>query len=201
MARSRPAPGRDGSRSRASPPEGRALRRVHGTAEAPAWRRAAGAAARACAPDAALPTPLAPPPVRRIAHRECDVPSAGAPRLRTSLRRDAQEAGARRRSVGGRWYNLDVLLELRVENLLLIERAELRLGPGPERAHGRDGRGQDRARPRARPAARRARAAGIVRPGAAEAYVEGVSSCRRRCAASSASACPRTPRSSCSRGA
>ena len=43
-----------------------------------------------------------------------------------------------------------------------------------ERAHGRDRRGQDRARPRARPAARRQARPGIVRPGAAEAYVEGV---------------------------
>ena len=95
-----------------------------------------------------------------------------------------------------------VLLELRVENLLLIERAELRLAPGPQRAHGRDRGGQDRARPRARPAARAAaRAPGIVRPGAAEAYVEGVFDLPAACAASSASGCRPTPRSSCSRGA
>ncbi len=47
-----------------------------------------------------------------------------------------------------------MLLELRVENLLLIERAELRLGRGPERDHRRDGGGQDRPRACARSAAR-----------------------------------------------
>src|SRR5689334_6312471 len=68
----------------------------------------------------------------------------------------------------------DVLLELRVENLLLIERAELRLGCGLNVLTGETGAGKTvlahaldlllggRARP------------GIVRPGAAEAYVEGV---------------------------
>jgi DNA repair protein RecN (Recombination protein N) len=67
-----------------------------------------------------------------------------------------------------------VLHELRVENLLLIERAELRLGPGLNVLTGETGAGKTvlahaldlllggRARP------------GIVRPGAAEAYVEGV---------------------------
>ena len=45
-----------------------------------------------------------------------------------------------------------MLLELRIENLLLIERAELRLGPGPERDHGRDGRRQDDPGPLLRPA-------------------------------------------------
>src|SRR3954451_21357255 len=67
-----------------------------------------------------------------------------------------------------------VLLELRVENLLLIERAELRLGPGLTVLTGETGAGKTvlahaldlllggRARP------------GIVRPGVAEAYVEGV---------------------------
>src|SRR5919198_5185218 len=67
-----------------------------------------------------------------------------------------------------------VMLELRVENLLLIERAELRLGPGLTVLTGETGAGKTvlahaldlllggRARP------------GIVRPGAAEAYVEGV---------------------------
>jgi DNA repair protein RecN (Recombination protein N) len=67
-----------------------------------------------------------------------------------------------------------VLLELRVENLLLIERAELRLRPGLNVLTGETGAGKTvlahaldlllggRARP------------GIVRPGAAEAYVEGV---------------------------
>jgi DNA repair protein RecN (Recombination protein N) len=67
-----------------------------------------------------------------------------------------------------------VLCELRVENLLLIERAELRLAPGLNVLTGETGAGKTvlahaldlllggRARP------------GIVRPGAAEAYVEGV---------------------------
>src|SRR6478735_5064291 len=68
----------------------------------------------------------------------------------------------------------DVLEELRVENLLLIERAELRLGPGLNVLTGETGAGKTvlahaldlllggRAKP------------GIVRPGASEAYVEGV---------------------------
>jgi DNA repair protein RecN (Recombination protein N) len=68
----------------------------------------------------------------------------------------------------------DVLLELRVENLLLIERAELRLVPGLNVITGETGAGKTmlahaldlllggKARP------------GIVRPGASEAYVEGV---------------------------
>src|SRR3954466_10321219 len=67
-----------------------------------------------------------------------------------------------------------MLHELRVENLLLIERAELRLGPGLNALTGETGAGKTvlahaidlllggKARP------------GIVRPGAAEAYVEGV---------------------------
>jgi DNA repair protein RecN (Recombination protein N) len=67
-----------------------------------------------------------------------------------------------------------VLLELRVENLLLIERAELRLGPGLNVLTGETGAGKTVLAHsldlllggRARPA--------VVRPGAAEAYVEGV---------------------------
>src|SRR5881227_1372361 len=67
-----------------------------------------------------------------------------------------------------------MLCELRVENLLLIERAELRLAPGLNVLTGETGAGKTvlahaldlllggRARP------------GIVRPGADEAYVEGV---------------------------
>lgn len=67
-----------------------------------------------------------------------------------------------------------MLCELRVENLLLIERAELRLAPGLNVLTGETGAGKTvlahaldlllggRARP------------GIVRPGTAEAYVEGV---------------------------
>ena len=67
-----------------------------------------------------------------------------------------------------------MLHELRVENLLLIERAELRLGAGLNAITGETGAGKTvlahsldllmggRARPQ------------IVRPGADEAYVEGV---------------------------
>ena len=67
-----------------------------------------------------------------------------------------------------------MLSELRVQNLLLIERAELRLAPGLNVLTGETGAGKTvlahaldlllggRAKP------------GIVRPGAAEAYVEGV---------------------------
>ena len=67
-----------------------------------------------------------------------------------------------------------MLLELRVENLLLIERAELRLAPGLNAITGETGAGKTvlahaldlllGGKPRP----------GIVRPGAAEAYVEGV---------------------------
>ena len=67
-----------------------------------------------------------------------------------------------------------MLLELRVENLLLIQRAELRLGAGLNAITGETGAGKTMlayaldlllgGKPRPR----------IVRPGAAEAYVEGV---------------------------
>jgi DNA repair protein RecN (Recombination protein N) len=67
-----------------------------------------------------------------------------------------------------------VLLELRVENLLLIERAELRFGEGLNAVTGETGAGKTvlahaldlllGGKPRP----------GIVRPGASEAYVEGV---------------------------
>ncbi|MEA2425957.1 MAG: repair protein RecN [Thermoleophilaceae bacterium] len=67
-----------------------------------------------------------------------------------------------------------MLAELRVENLLLIERAELRLGPGLNALTGETGAGKTvlahaldlllGGKPRP----------GIVRPGASEAYVEGV---------------------------
>src|SRR5436305_7566268 len=67
-------------------------------------------------------------------------------------------------------------LELRVENLLLIDRAELRLGDGLNAVTGETGAGKSvlahaldlllGGKPRP----------GIVRPGASEAYVEGVCS-------------------------
>jgi DNA repair protein RecN (Recombination protein N) len=67
-----------------------------------------------------------------------------------------------------------VLLELRVENLLLIERAELRLAPGLNVLTGETGAGKTvLAHALDLLLGGRARA-GIVRPGAAEAYVEGV---------------------------
>src|SRR3954454_19129322 len=67
-----------------------------------------------------------------------------------------------------------MLLELRIENLLLIERAELRLGPGLNVLTGETGAGKTvLAHALDLLLGGRARA-GIVRPGAAEAYVEGV---------------------------
>jgi DNA repair protein RecN (Recombination protein N) len=67
-----------------------------------------------------------------------------------------------------------VLSELRVENLLLIERAELRLAPGLNVLTGETGAGKTvLAHALDLLLGGRARA-GIVRPGAAEAYVEGV---------------------------
>jgi DNA repair protein RecN (Recombination protein N) len=67
-----------------------------------------------------------------------------------------------------------VLLELRVENLVLIERAELRLGPGLNVLTGETGAGKTvLAHALDLLLGGRARG-GIVRPGAAEAYVEGV---------------------------
>jgi DNA repair protein RecN (Recombination protein N) len=67
-----------------------------------------------------------------------------------------------------------VLHELRVENLLLIERAELRLAPGLNVLTGETGAGKTvLAHALDLLLGGRARS-GIVRPGAAEAYVEGV---------------------------
>jgi DNA repair protein RecN (Recombination protein N) len=67
-----------------------------------------------------------------------------------------------------------VLQELRVENLLLIERAELRLAPGLNVLTGETGAGKTvLAHALDLLLGGRARA-GIVRPGAGEAYVEGV---------------------------
>src|SRR5271165_5335213 len=67
-----------------------------------------------------------------------------------------------------------VLSELRVENLLLIERAELRLAPGLNVLTGETGAGKTvLAHALDLLLGGRART-GIVRPGTAEAYVEGV---------------------------
>jgi DNA repair protein RecN (Recombination protein N) len=78
------------------------------------------------------------------------------------------------RSVGVRWYTSPMLQELRVENLLLIERAELRLVPGLNVITGETGAGKTvLAHALDLLLGGRART-GIVRPGAGEAYVEGV---------------------------
>ncbi len=72
------------------------------------------------------------------------------------------------------WYTLCMLHELRVENLLLMERAELRLGPGLNVLTGETGAGKTLlAHALDLLLGGRARR-GVVRRGAAEAYVEGV---------------------------
>jgi DNA repair protein RecN (Recombination protein N) len=73
-----------------------------------------------------------------------------------------------------RWYTCRVLCELRVENLLLIERAELTLAPGLNVLTGETGAGKTvLAHALDLLMGGRSRA-GIVRPGVEEAYVEGV---------------------------
>jgi DNA repair protein RecN (Recombination protein N) len=67
-----------------------------------------------------------------------------------------------------------VLEELRVENLLLLERAELRLGPGLTVLTGETGAGKTLLAQALDLLLGGKARAGIVRPGAAEAYVEGV---------------------------
>jgi DNA repair protein RecN (Recombination protein N) len=72
-----------------------------------------------------------------------------------------------------------MLLELRVENLLLIDRAELRFGPGLSAITGETGAGKTvLAHALDLLLGGKARA-GIVRPGASEAYVEGVFELKR----------------------
>src|SRR3954464_13862281 len=67
-----------------------------------------------------------------------------------------------------------MLLEIRVENLLLIERAELRLAPGLNAITGETGAGKTvLAHALDLLLGGKARS-GIVRPGASEAYVGGV---------------------------
>jgi len=92
-----------------------------------------------------------------------------------SAARALARAGARGvRSIGGRCLNRPVLCELSVENLLLIERARLRLAPGLNVLTGETGAGKTvLAHALDLLLGGRARA-GIVRPGAKEAYVEGV---------------------------
>lgn len=67
-----------------------------------------------------------------------------------------------------------MLHELRVENLLLIERAELRLGPGLNVLTGETGAGKTMLAHALDLLLGGKARAGIVRPGAEEAYVEGV---------------------------
>jgi len=67
-----------------------------------------------------------------------------------------------------------VLHELRVENLLLIERAELRLGPGLNVLTGETGAGKTMLAHALDLLLGGKAKSGTVRPGAAEAYVEGV---------------------------
>jgi DNA repair protein RecN (Recombination protein N) len=104
-----------------------------------------------------------------------------------------------RGSVGGHWYTSPVLCELRVENLLLIERAELALAPGLNVLTGETGAGKTvlahaldllMGAP-ARPGRSRS---GIVRPGAEEAYVEGVFSVPERLRAEIAELLPENVR-------
>src|ERR1700745_3680427 len=66
-----------------------------------------------------------------------------------------------------------MLVELRVENLLLIERAELRLGPGLNALTGETGAGKTMLAHALDLLLGGKARAGIVRPGASEAYVEG----------------------------
>src|SRR5437588_7112078 len=81
---------------------------------------------------------------------------------------------ADRGSVGSAWYHPGMLHELRVENLLLLERAELALTPGLNGVTGETGAGKTLlAQSLDLLLGGRARA-GLVRAGAAEAYVEGV---------------------------
>ncbi|HEX8854343.1 MAG TPA: DNA repair protein RecN [Thermoleophilaceae bacterium] len=67
-----------------------------------------------------------------------------------------------------------MLLELRIENLLLIERAELRLGAGLNAITGETGAGKTMLAQALDLLLGGKPKSGIVRPGAGEAYVEGV---------------------------
>ncbi len=121
-----------------------------------------------------------PPVKRRLATRpdastrclhRCS--SAHAPPAAT-FRTERTESAQRGESVGPRCYTNRVLTELRVENLLLIERAQLRLAPGLNVLTGETGAGKT-VLAHALDLLLGGRAKqGIVRPGAAEAYVEGV---------------------------
>ncbi len=94
-----------------------------------------------------------------------------------------------RQSVGGHWYTVCMLAELRVENLLLIERAELRLSEGLNVLTGETGAGKS-VLAHALDLLLGARAKqGIVRPGASESYVEGCFAVPRSVLAALADGC------------
>src|SRR5882757_9015692 len=100
----------------------------------------------------------------------CGTSSAASRRLPRALSGPAGAPIRRRRVV----TRCTVLLELRVENLLLLDRAELRLAPGLNVLTGETGAGKTLlAHALDLLLGGRARS-GIVRTGAAEAYVEGV---------------------------
>ena len=60
----------------------------------------------------------------------------------SSSRISGGSTGRLRRSVGAAWYTGAMLHELRIENLLLIDRAELRLAPGLNVVTGETGAGK-----------------------------------------------------------
>ena len=205
-----------------------ARRRARARLRRPALRRRDQAVGRACGPHAALragtgagwasPSPATRARARAPRQGACGCSrssTAGPRRSRASSSRSPRShsrslcvavhrACAGRRSVWAAGRPSGVLPELRVENLLLIERAELRLAPGLNVLTGETGAGKTvlahaldlllGGRPRP----------GIVRPGAAEAYVEGVvRAARRRCASELAARrrlARRTPTRSCSPG-
>ena len=80
----------------------------------------------------------------------------------------------RRGSVGASWYTGAMLHELRIENLLLIDRAELRLAPGLNVVTGETGAGKTLLAQSLDLLLGGRAGSGVVRGGAAEAYVEGV---------------------------
>ena len=77
-------------------------------------------------------------------------------------------------SVGAGWYTPPMLQELRVENLLLIDRAELALAPGLNVVTGETGAGKTLLAQALDLLLGGRAGSGVVRAGAAEAYVEGV---------------------------
>src|SRR4051812_44841048 len=95
-----------------------------------------GAGRTTSAPRRAPPTPTAPRRCRGMALHEPRTPPHDFVTAHASTR------PLRARSIRPRWYQGRVLHELRVENLLLIERAELRLRPGLNVLTGETGAGK-----------------------------------------------------------